>query len=345
MILIFLSLFIILILFLQQWSLDSNLDVIEGDFFPDENVVDPDAWFDISIKLKNHRRFPLFYVKIQFPFSQEFVVHETLMLATTKNGRNGHTVRLSTWLNSHEQTTLRIPVAISKRGRYLLSYPTVYLGDFLGLNEHGKDLEQFREVVVAPKEWDAAEVSQVLGKFLGEYSVRRFLFEDPILTLGYREYTGREPFKMISWKQSAQRQQLMVKEYDYTVEPVISVLVNVETDLDSPGELLEKCFSLARSVCHTLESRGISYDFYTNAQITGGLGDDNTVNDGLGERHFLRVMELLGRSMYTPSFSFSKLLELAETAAGTEHGKIIITPDSVFFASDPQTLILQANLL
>ena len=205
-------------------------------------------------------------------------------------------------------------------------HPKVICGDFLGLQETQQEINQFREVVVAPKEWDNLELKEVLGNFLGDYSVRRFIFEDPILTIGFREYTGKEPMKMISWKQSARSQTLMVKEYNHTIEPVISVVLNVETDAVEKEELLEKCFSLTRSVCSVLEEQGISYDFYTNALQTGSVGEDYMISEGLGRRHFEKVLESLGRSMYKPMFSCEKLFELAEVSGGKDRGKIIVTP-------------------
>ena len=53
-----------------------------------------------------------------------------------------------------------------------------------------------------PRDW-ADSSADVLSGFLGDVSVRRFIYEDPVLTTGFREYTGREPMKHISWTQSA----------------------------------------------------------------------------------------------------------------------------------------------
>ena len=91
-------------------------------------------------------------------------------------------------------------------------------------------------------------------------------------------------------------------------------------------ELLEKCFSITRTVCSSLEESGISYDFYTNALQKGSSGDDSMVKAGFGRRHFERILESLGRSIDKPMFSFEKLWELVETSGGKERGKIIITP-------------------
>ena len=328
MIIFFLIVLIALILFLQQWTLENGINSVEGNYWPEENIIDPGETFNLTVDLKNTAKLPLYFLKVQ---------HE---------GLNGKTSSLSTWLKPMQQAQLRFTIQATQRGRYLLKRPTIACGDFLGLKETKKELEQYREVVIAPEPYNTQEVKQTLGKFLGDYSVRRFIHEDPILTIGFREYTGREPVRMISWKQSAQKQRLMVKEFDHTVEPVLSILLNIETDSDTTKEEFEKCFSLARSVCASLEAKGISYDFYTNALMSGGTGTDYSVNEGIGNRHFLKILELLGRSTYSSAFSSEKLLELAEETGGKERGKIIITPSALSTASlDAQTLILRSSQL
>ena len=166
---------------------------------------------------------------------------------------------------------------------------------------------------------------------MGDVSVRRFIMEDPVLTLGYREYTGREPMKMISWSQSARGMGLMVKKYDYTQEPAVSVLLNLESreeDKDLLEERTERCFSIARTVCSTLEDRSIQYNFATNAVIAGGMANLSSMNEGLGRRHFEGVLEALGRATNSFSCSAEKLLQGSAAAGyGSARGHILITPD------------------
>ena len=328
MIIFFLIVLVALIFFLQQWTLENGIQAVDGNYWPEENIIDPGETFNLTVELKNNARLPLYFLKVQ---------HE---------GIDGKTSSLSTWLKPLQKAHLRFSLLATERGRYLLQRPTLACGDFLGLKETKKQFEQYREIVVAPEPYSTQEVKQTLGKFLGDYSVRRFIHEDPILTTGFREYTGREPMKMISWKQSAQKQRLMVKEFDHTVEPVLSILVNVETDLEERKEELEKCFSIARSVCANLEATGISYDFYTNALMAGGTGTDYSVNEGIGSRHFMKILELLGRSTYSAAFSSAKLLEMAEENGGKERGKIVITSSAFPLASaDGQALILRSTQL
>lgn len=342
----FLIIFIVIVLWLQDWVLENSPQAVEVNFWPEENVVDPEDVFNIIVELKNIKSFPVYFIRMNMAFPKEFTVASQAKLTATRKLKDGQEISVSTWLKAGQSVKIKVPVSIADRGRYYLPNPVLYFGDFLGLKQKKKETLYFREVVVAPKSYGSDDVKQVLGKFIGEYSVRRFIYEDPVLTVGFREYSGREPMKMISWKQSASKQQLMVKEYDHTIEPVLSVVLNVEMTGEKSAQLIEKTYSVARSVCRNLEAKGISYGFYNNAQMLGGTGDMHSVDDGIGMHHFRKIMERMGRGMHIHAFGCDVLLHNAQKATGNERGLIIITPDTSALpalSSDGRQLILNVT--
>lgn len=225
-------------------------------------------------------------------------------------------------------------------------------GDFLGLREQMKSYGRFHEVVVPPKECASERLEDMFGGFMGEVSVNRFIMEDPVLTLGYREYTGREPMKMISWSQSARGGGLMVKKYDYTLEPTVSVVLNVDGGENMSRDLLETSLSLTRSVCTMLEQKGVKYSFSSNSMLAGMPSDPGAVSEGLGQRHFAGILEHLGRATESHNVPFARLLE-KEAQQGTAAGRILITPgaeeeseralDRLREASGGNLLVLRAS--
>ena len=58
--------------------------------------------------------------------------------------------------------------------------------------------------------------------------MRRFILDDPSLLVGYREYTGREPMKQISWNQTAKTGRLTVRQNDHTTDRIAMVIVNMD---------------------------------------------------------------------------------------------------------------------
>ena len=84
-------------------------------------------------------------------------------------------------------------------------------GDLLGLNVSVSSTEGNKTIICTAPMAESDPPVNVLGGFLGDISVRRFIMEDPSLLVGYRDYTGYEPMKKISWIQSAKTGKLMVK--------------------------------------------------------------------------------------------------------------------------------------
>lgn len=322
---------VLLALVLQQRLGRDRLADLRADHRPDEKLVNPDETFLLELTLRNTGPRYILFARLEEQLSPAFTVHARNARKTLNGGTD---VSFSTWLRPHQEVRFRFPVSASARGFYLLAPLKLSCGDFLGLEEQAARCSgQSRAVVVAPREAEESAFAGVLGGFLGDVSVRRFLHEDPVLTAGFREYTGREPMKRISWPQSARGRGLMVKVFDHTAEPRVSVLLNADTAALARGELLERCYSLARTVCRVLEERGISYDFATNADIASFLdGASGRVSEGLGASHFSAVLDCLGRASYFKTVPGERFLsELADAAV--PRSRILITPSDDFAAS------------
>lgn len=324
-----------LALYMQKRHMDKCLDSVKEDHWTDAAIVEPDEEFHIVVSLKNTGKGFVPFLRVS-----EHIPHGLDLRMDGGNvfkGAQGMQVTYTTWLRPRQEVRKYLPVSAPRRGRYFLREMVLAGGDFLGLSERTRNYSCFREVVAIPRPAPEQTVGEVLGGFMGDVSVRRFIMEDPVLTLGYREYTGREPMKMISWSQSARGMGLMVKKYDYTLEPAVSVLVNIESTAEDREEQIERCFSLARTVCGTLEERGIQYDFATNSVIAGAMSDLSSMSEGLGQRHFEGILEGLGRATYSVSGSADKLLAGSAAAGyGSARGRILITPDRT--ALRPQAL-------
>lgn len=323
----FFVIFLLLLALLLQKRLEAHsLDALREDAAFDASIVEPGKPFHLVVTLENTRRRYIPFLRVEGDLSPTFHLAAENGTEGERAGSSSGSLAFSTWLRPRQQARFQIPVFVAQRGRYVLPSLTVCGGDFLGLKKSERAMTPFREVVAPPREAPEPELGIALGSFLGELSVSRFLYEDPVLTVGFREYTGREPMKMISWKQSARAQGLMVKKYDYTVEPSAVVLLNVDTQSSRKPELLEQCFSLARTVCRMLEERGVKYAFATNAAMAGAMRDPSLVEEGLGAAALRRCTGEPG-----PGAAYSEVLlrPAAVYYAGAYSpacGRILITP-------------------
>ena len=320
---IFIFVLIILAYFVEKWSLDYALKGVVFHYQPSLVLAAPDEEFAILSSLSNHsfRFIPFIRVEEYLPFG--LVVHDH-SVQTAAGSSEYNKLSYTTYMMPCAGLRRRVMASIPDRGRYI--FPGAHLsgGDFLGLNEERQRVSLFAEVVIYPRESENRKLEDVMGGFLGDFSVRRFIMEDPVLTAGFRAYTGREPMKAISWPQSARMAEIMVKQYDYTTEASATVLLNVECAEEDKEQRIETCYRLTRTVCRILEERKIKYDFYTNATTSGAIADWAYIGEGLGEKHYFTIMEGLGRASYRFTEPFSAMVKRMKSRG--VKALIVITP-------------------
>jgi uncharacterized protein (DUF58 family) len=308
--------------FAAQWYLSSrSLTRLYYGCRPERGVTEPDEPVSMITELHNGKRLPEFYLCVTEYFPKEAEIDDATLRRSPLDEK---CVTKKFYLLPRQKLTARTDMTFTKRGRYPLNGAMITGGDFFGLKSPMRRYYIHNELVVLPRRASGLpRLNDMLGGFLGEVSVNRFIMPDPVLTIGVTEYTGREPLKDISWRNSARAGKLLVKKYDYTLEPSVTVLLNTEGPPDA--DALEECFSLARSVCELIEKKNIKYSFITNAQVYG-LKDIFSTTDGLGAHHLAGILENLGRASAQTRCGFGKLVELAVKKAEQGRAHIVITP-------------------
>ncbi len=312
---------------IQYWSLAHALDGVEHHYAPDRLITEPGEPFQLVNTVTNHSRRFVPYVHVSQHIPAEMTLLSRQAVASYR-GKTTQQMEYALYLMPRQTWQRQVEATLPRRGRYVFTGATLQGGGFLGFSELTAYTEQSEEIIVLPVPCQIPALTNTLGGFLGDRSVDRYILEDPVLTLGFREYSGREPMKSIAWTQSARAGQLMVKKYDYTLELTATVLLNIECERTEGWEdRLEACFSIARTVCETLEEKRIPYRFVTNAGAAGAIALWSQVGDGLGSGHLSTVLEGLGRATYDPLRPFAYTLE--QTVRHVEQGRthILITPE------------------
>lgn len=317
---------VILGLIVESWSMTHSLDGVEYDVSIDRALVEIDQPFQVITELRNRsRRFiPFLRMVEDLPGNMKTGLKTTAGASIQEERVN---MKSTVYLRPRQLLTRTYSATMPARGRYMHKGATLFGGDFLGLKETKVDEFRLCEIVVLPKPWGNVDFDDTLGGFLGDISVNRFIMEDPVLTLGFREYTGREPQKMIAWPQSLRAGKMMVKNYDYTIDLSVSIILNVY-DVDGltlNHARMETAYSMTRSVVEALEERAISYSFYTNATAGGMTGPFKHITDGLGSAHRNAILEGLGRATYIASESFMEMADRITRSADKGRSYILIT--------------------
>lgn len=291
----------------------------------DQTLVEPGQSITWSATVENHSRLPISFIRLV----QDFPIN-----ATPREDRfwlnNFSRKTLFAWYAEYRMTlrgrhsvTRKVTMDFKDRGVYRIGDYQLGAGDLLGFREvhyHGSG----QKIVVIPHRSRQNGAIDAVGGFLGDISVQRFILEDPILTVGFREYTGREPLRAISWTRTAQSGSLQVKQYDHTAEHHVVVLLNTE---GADEEQFEECLRLTRSVCEKLEQRKIPYAFRTNTNLPGPLGKVQTLVEGLGQQHLDLILYGLGGADGICFHSFRYMTRQTIKKRKGNESYILITPD------------------
>lgn len=322
---LFLIVLAVVLYWVEKYSLVHGLDHVSFKTSLDKMLIEPDEPFTWTMTVKNDKWMMVPYLRVMELVPRGLRFAETDQEVEQK-GIMG--LRSVLYLAGRQKTELVRTVKLSERGRYFFRGSSVECGDFLGYQTSMENYPEMAEIVVKPRAYPHGEISLLLGGYLGDYAVRNSLFEDPVLTIGFREYTGREPFRSISWTQSARHNRLLVKQQEPVADLSCTVLLNTECSRGKyVSMLLEQTYSMVRSLCEELEKKKISYDFYTNGTIAGAMGNWKRVEEGLGANHLETVLEGLGRMTYDVSEPLDTFFLRVLKGARGGNSFVVVTPE------------------
>jgi hypothetical protein len=325
--LIFLMILILGATIIEWYTLNQATLDLTYSCHASQSAIEPGEPFEVITHLQNNRRFPVLFVRMQENLPSEIQIRATGV--DQREIKGGLYLYSTHFLLPRQRIVRRFPASLPERGRYFFRGATLFSGDFLGFRESGKFYPQMQEIVVYPASLQCPTLMERLGGYLGDFTVRRFIHEDPIAIIGYQEYTGREPQKAINWQQSARLGRLMVKKYDHTQDFWVSIILNValSDSTSDKAKLLEACFSCTRATIEYFEKRHIKYEFQTNATAAGAINSWSHLEEGLGNKHRQTLLEGLGRATYDSTQSYGQLLSRAQKRARQGQGHVIITPN------------------
>ena len=296
----------------ERASIKIPLEQIKYKLEPSKRSVEQGEEFQLNTILHNasSRSIPYVFIEEVLPADIEAEGSDTLNLFP-----DGKFLlhRTTIFMRKHQKIKRSIRVRIQKRGMFWFRQTRMKFGDFLGLRQREKEFRQSRSIVVYPRKMQDERLEHVLSDIFGEISVQSFLYEDPLLVMGYRDYTGREPLRSISFLQSAKRNELMVKEYDHTREELVDIIFDVsyKGNFDHYFTQVETMFSMMRTICEAFENKGVSYRLITNAyyDTMEARGVNVIQSGGSGGKSFGKVLDILGMASGAAMCKTEELLQ------------------------------------
>lgn len=290
-------------------NLEYNMEI-------DKTTAEIGEEIEISSILENRKALNVSFLKVVENFSKGFNMRS-----------NQYTI----FIMPYQRVVRKYKVFLMKRGLYTIENTNFEIGDFAGFKTERKTLPIKKEIVILPKKIELAENIVPLGSLSGDISVKRWIIDDPLMTIGIREYTGNEPERFIHWPSALKYGNLMVKNFDFTTDNSVMVVLNIETMKPSfksiEEDIIEKAISLTRGVLETFQESRIPYGFATNANnYQTEYRKGHYYHSGLGQNHLNMFLEVLGRVDEKVPPSFETTLKELIRKKGNYTTIVIITP-------------------
>ena len=317
-------LFIILLLLtagaLEFISLRRLPDRLRVRTWIDMTLSEPEEIVTLHYSISNLSFLPQLFIGFSVYFSDGIRLREDdqWLQKYTDRSAGGLSFSRRFFLLPHQKAEGKLHFSVASRGLHEIG--TVYLesGDYLGIKSATRSFPiSDRLICTAPMLPETPDVL-TLGGLFGDYPVQRTLQEDPLLMIGYRDYTGREAMRQISWKQTARLSRLTVREQDHTLDKNAVILVDLSADT---RENLENMLSLLRTVCSALEEERVPYAVYSN-------GDLSEIEEGLGRAHMHALERRIGLSRPVAYNSFELLAEKIARDAHAFRNFLVLAPST-----------------
>lgn len=301
---------------INKWTLFYGFNDLFYRMEIEKNQAEIGEEIQIYSIVENRKRMTVPFLKINERFPKGFNIWDN---------------RYALFIMPNQRVRRGYKIIGGKRGLYTIEYVYLELGDFIGFKSKRQYMKVNKEIVILPEKVDLYKSLEPIGALNGNISVRRWILDDPLMTIGIREYTGNEPERFIHWPSSIKYNNIMVKNFDFTTDNSIIVVLNIETMKPSwqpiEEDIIERAISLTRAVMEECENLKIPYGFASNAHNSKSIHERGYFyHPGLGQNHLSSFLEILGRMDYKVDTFFENTLRNMAKRQGHYTTVVIITP-------------------
>jgi len=210
----------------------------------------PGETFEMTLRVTNRKLLPLSWLEICDNIPTALPLTEGMLIPTHIPQVSNLTAAFS--LRWYERVNRRHKLQCRTRGIYMLGPAEIRSGDIFTLFESHENRQDRTMLVVYPYVWPLEDLGLSAKEPFGELKAHRRLFQDPMRTIGVRDYHPEDSLRHIHWKATARQGELQVRTFEPTTSLNLVILLNVATfKYHWQGfipELLERTISLAGSI-------------------------------------------------------------------------------------------------
>jgi len=251
---------------------------------------------ELEIAVENWKLLPVGWMRIEdeWPAALRLVTGEEDLHASSLPER---VTLLNTFsLRWYERVRIHYHILCQERGYYRLGPAQVTSGDIFALFRDEYSFPALNWLIVYPRILPIEELGLPPKDPFGEVKAWQRIYEDPSRTIGVRDHHPDDGFRRVHWKATARKQKLQVKVYEPTTSFTLVTFVNVATFdkywYGTIPELLERCITVAASICHFATERRYVVGLIANGCIPRS-DQPIKVLPGRSPQQLTRILEAL----------------------------------------------------
>ena len=223
----------------------------------------------VSVAITNRKMLPVPWLRADDAFPDSLPLTGRELRASNSPGRATLSHLVS--LGPHERVRWSYELECAQRGFYFFGPADLRSGDIFGLFSQEQRLKTATRLVVYPRVLPLPELG-IPGKDpFGERVDVRQLVEDPMRTVGVREYHPEDAIKRVHWKASARSAELQVKVYEPTITQQLVLFLNVtsfaQSWMGTIPERQEQAISVAASIAYHATERRFAVGLIANGCV------------------------------------------------------------------------------
>lgn len=266
---------------------------------------------ELAIEIINRKLLPLAWIEIEDEIPSDLEPVKGRSVPSHKAGRSLLLNLLS--LRPYERVRRRYRVRCDTRGLFTFGPTRLCSGDVFGFYSREAEVAQRDQLLVYPRVVPITRLGLPAKDPFGDRKTRQWIFEDPLRTVGVREYVYGDSPRRIHWKATARSQKLQVKVYEPTTSYRLMVFLNLNTygqfwwwpGFDS--DVLELSISVAASVANWAVEQGYQVGLCANSLLQGA-SERVKVPAGRDPEQLTQILEALAKTLPFASVPFESLL-------------------------------------
>lgn len=248
----------------------------------------------LTLEVRNQKFLPLTWLNIRDSFPSALPVSgKDLPVSPATNQAEFSTF----WMpGPFQRVTRRFDIECTSRGFFRYGPTRLASGDGFGFFGRSLTLNDEERLIVYPSLYSVTELRLPTKNPFGETRAQGRLFEDPLRTVGVREWQEFDMPRRIHWKATARHQALLSRVYEPSEEQQVQLFLNVATlERHWHGylpELQERTISVAGSLAALAIEARLPVGLIANGALPGG---DQPIRllPGRSPDQLLRILELL----------------------------------------------------